>query len=63
MTTYNDADGRSRHATGGSFLNFLHDLDAVETAYTAADYQRLRRSKHAMTRPVVFHRNLNITPA
>jgi hypothetical protein len=52
-----------RHATGGSFLNFLHDPTAVETAYPAADYQRLREVKAAYDPTNVFHRNLNIPPA
>ena len=30
------------HATGGSFLNWLSDPARTETAYTAADYARLR---------------------
>ena len=32
----------ARHATGGSFLNFLQDPARTHTAYTAADYRRLR---------------------
>ncbi|TCO59739.1 FAD-binding oxidoreductase [Actinocrispum wychmicini] len=51
------------YATGGSFLNFLHDPHAVETAYTAADYQRLRAVKAAYDPSNVFHRNMNIPPA
>ncbi|MEV4319738.1 FAD-binding oxidoreductase [Actinocrispum sp. NPDC049592] len=51
------------YATGGSFLNFLHDPDAVETAYTAADYQRLRDIKTVYDPTNLFSRNLNITPA
>ncbi|CAM3590293.1 FAD-binding oxidoreductase [Kibdelosporangium persicum] len=60
-------DGPAEHlwpyATGGSFLNFLHDADAVETAYTAADYQRLREVKAGWDPANVFHRNLNIKPS
>ncbi|GLZ35159.1 FAD-linked oxidase [Lentzea sp. NBRC 105346] len=51
------------HATGGSFLNFLHDPSAVETAYSAADYQLLREIKASYDPANVFHRNLNIKPA
>ncbi|TWP54041.1 FAD-binding oxidoreductase [Lentzea tibetensis] len=51
------------HATGGSFLNFLHDPAAVETAYTAADYQRLREIKSACDPANVFQHNMNIRPA
>jgi FAD/FMN-containing dehydrogenase len=51
------------YATGGSFLNALHDPDAVETAYTAADYQRLREVKAVWDPANVFHRNMNIKPA
>jgi FAD/FMN-containing dehydrogenase len=51
------------HATGGSFLNFLHDPHAVETAFTAADYQLLREIKTSYDPTNVFHRNLNIPPA
>jgi hypothetical protein len=51
------------HATGGSFLNFLHDPDAVETAYTATDYQQLREIKADHDPANLFHRNLNIPPA
>ena len=51
------------YATGGSFLNFLRDPSAVETAYTAADYQLLREVKACYDPANVFHRNLNIKPA
>ncbi|ONI75123.1 hypothetical protein ALI144C_40965 [Actinosynnema sp. ALI-1.44] len=51
------------YATGGSFLNFLHDATAVETAYTAADYQRLREVKAVYDPSNVFSRNMNISPA
>ena len=37
----------ARHATGGSFLNFLKDPARTHTAYTAADYRRLREVKRA----------------
>jgi FAD/FMN-containing dehydrogenase len=51
------------YATGGSFLNFLHDPDAVETAFTAADYQRLREIKTGYDPTNVLRRNINIPPA
>jgi hypothetical protein len=51
------------YATGGSFLNFLHDPDAVETAFTAADYQRLREIKAGYDPTNVLQRNMNIPPA
>ena len=37
----------ARHATGGSFLNFLKDPARTHTAYTAADHRRLREVKRA----------------
>jgi FAD/FMN-containing dehydrogenase len=35
------------HATGGSFLNFLHDPTRTRSAYTAANYARLQEIKRA----------------
>jgi FAD/FMN-containing dehydrogenase len=53
----------ARHATGGSFLNFLHDPARTHTAYTAEDYRRLREIKRAHDPGNVFALNLNIPPA
>jgi Berberine and berberine like len=41
------ADALRPHATGGSFLNFLSDPARTETAYTTANYRRLRDVKAA----------------
>ena len=35
------------HATGGSFLNFLHDTARTRSAYTEANYARLQDIKRA----------------
>ena len=51
------------HATGGSFLNFLGDPEKSATAYTAADYRRLREVKTAYDPDNVFAANHNIPPA
>jgi len=57
------ADQLRPYGTGGSFLNFLADPSQVETAYTAADFARLRSVKAAVDPTNVFHVNLNIAPA
>ncbi|WP_067800844.1 FAD-binding oxidoreductase [Actinomadura formosensis] len=51
------------HATGGSFLNFLHDPSRTADAYTPANLRRLREVKRAYDPQNVFHRNHNIQPA
>ena len=51
------------HAAGGSFLNFLGDADRTETAYTPADYRRLREVKAVYDPDNVFAANHNIPPA
>lgn len=51
------------YATGGSFLNFLHDPAQTATAYTPANFRRLREVKRAYDPQNVFHRNHNIPPA
>ena len=51
------------HATGGTFLNFLGDPEKTATAYTAADYRRLREVKAAYDPANVFGANHNIPPA
>jgi FAD/FMN-containing dehydrogenase len=51
-----------RYATGGSFLNFLHEPAATETAYTPANYRRLRDLKRAYDPDNLFGLNHNIPP-
>ena len=51
------------HATGGSFLNWLHDPARTHTAYTAADYARLRQVKAAYDPDLVFSPAKGIPPA
>ncbi|GAA1806283.1 FAD-binding oxidoreductase [Actinomadura chokoriensis] len=51
------------YATGGSFLNFLHDPARTAAAYTPANLRRLREVKRAYDPQNVFHRNHNIPPA
>jgi FAD/FMN-containing dehydrogenase len=52
----------ARHATGGSFLNFLKDPARTHTAYTAADYRRLREVKRAHDPDNVFAIGHDIPP-
>ncbi|GAA5133843.1 FAD-binding oxidoreductase [Pseudonocardia adelaidensis] len=49
-------------ATGGSFLNFLHDTTRTQDAFTPEDHRRLREVKTAYDPGNVFHRNHNIPP-
>jgi len=56
------ADAITATATGGSFLNFLHDTTRTHTAFTAEDYHRLREVKTAYDPRNLFHRNHNIPP-
>jgi FAD/FMN-containing dehydrogenase len=51
------------HATGGTFLNSLHDPARTHTAYTAANYARLRALKLAYDPENVFALGKNIPPA
>ncbi|WP_433466745.1 FAD-binding oxidoreductase [Spirillospora sp. CA-128828] len=51
------------YATGGSFLNFLHDTSRTASAYTPENFRRLREVKRAYDPQNVFHRNHNIQPA
>jgi FAD/FMN-containing dehydrogenase len=51
------------YATGGSFLNFLHDPAMTHTAYPPQDYQRLRELKRVYDPDNVFGLNHNIPPA
>jgi FAD/FMN-containing dehydrogenase len=50
-------------ATGGSFLNFLRDTTRTATAYTPANYARLREVKRAYDPDNVFGLGHNIAPA
>lgn len=56
-------DPIAHYAHGGSFLNFLHDPERVHTAYTPANFQRLRAVKRAYDPENLFRANLNIAPA
>jgi len=51
------------HATGGTFLNWLHDPSRTHTAYTAANYARLREVKSAYGPDNVFELSKNTPPA
>ena len=53
----------ARHATGGSFLNFLKDPARTHTAFTAADHQRLREVKRAHDPGNLFAVGHTIPPA
>jgi hypothetical protein len=57
------AEPFARHATGGSFLNFLHDPAQTRRAYTAANYERLRELKRVHDPDNIFGREHNIPPA
>ena len=50
------------HATGGSFLNWLHDRTRTESAYTAADLTRLRSLKAAYDPDNTFGLAKNLAP-
>jgi FAD/FMN-containing dehydrogenase len=50
------------HATGGTFLNWLHDASRTHTAYTAANHARLRDLKLAYDPDNVFGLGKNIPP-
>jgi FAD/FMN-containing dehydrogenase len=51
------------HATGGSFLNFQPDVTRTESAYTPADYRRLRDIKRDWDPDNVLGFVHNIPPA
>jgi len=57
------ADGLAPYATGDSFLNFLGDPRRTHTAYTAANWERLRELKRAYDPNNVFGLTHNIAPA
>jgi FAD/FMN-containing dehydrogenase len=52
----------ARHATGGSFLNFLKDPARTRAAYTTADYAALHELKRAYDPDNVFCAGHNIDP-
>ncbi|MQA26353.1 MAG: FAD-binding protein [Micromonosporaceae bacterium] len=56
-------DALTAEATGGSFLNFLHDTSQTHTAYTPDNHRRLREVKARYDPDNVFCRNHNIPPA
>jgi FAD/FMN-containing dehydrogenase len=51
------------HATGGSFLNFLHDTTRTRSAYTAANYARLQEIKRSYDPAGVLAPGHAIAPA
>jgi hypothetical protein len=51
-----------RHATGKSFLNFLHDTGNTASAYTKDDFARLRAAKRRYDPEQVFTPHHTITP-
>ncbi|MGH8833450.1 MAG: FAD-binding oxidoreductase [Actinomycetes bacterium] len=51
------------HGIGGSFLNFLADPNRTASAYTAANYRKLRKVKAQYDPDNFFRVNLNIPPA
>jgi len=53
----------AEHATGGSFLNFLADPARVQTAYTAANWRRLREVKRAYDPDDVLRVGPHVPPA
>ncbi|TDP95039.1 FAD-binding oxidoreductase [Labedaea rhizosphaerae] len=52
-----------RHATGKSFLNFLHDTSKTASAYTVDDFARLRAAKRRYDPDLVFTPHHTIEPA
>ena len=57
------AEPIARHATGGSFLNFLKDPARTAAAYTPADHAALSELKRAYDPDNVFSAGHNIGPA
>ena len=51
------------HATGGSFLNFLHDTARTHTAYTRENYARLAELKRVYDAENVFGHGHAIAPS
>ncbi|OLT00180.1 hypothetical protein BJF90_07515 [Pseudonocardia sp. CNS-004] len=56
------ADAITATATGGSFLNFLHDTTRTHTAFTPENHRRLREIKTAYDPANLFRGNHNIRP-
>jgi FAD/FMN-containing dehydrogenase len=52
-----------RHGIGSSFLNFLYDPTRTATAFTPANWARLRRVKAAWDPENVFHTGHAVPPA
>ncbi len=63
VTVDGSDEALAAQATGGSFLNFLHDATRTHTAYTPANYARLRDLKRAYDPDNVFALGHNIPPA
>jgi hypothetical protein len=57
------ATGLQPYATGGSFLNLQMDPARTRSAFTAANYARLRAVKRTWDPDNVFRLNHNIAPA
>jgi hypothetical protein len=53
----------SAHGTGGTFLNFLGDLNRTSSAYTPENYRELRNVKATYDPDNFFHVGHNIPPA
>jgi FAD/FMN-containing dehydrogenase len=53
----------ARHATGGSFLNFLKDRSRTHAAFASGDHARLRELKRAYDPDAVFSHGHAIAPA
>lgn len=51
------------YATGGSFLNLQTNPARTRTAFTAADYARLKEVKRTWDPSNLFRLNHNISPA
>jgi len=52
----------ARHATGGTFLNFLKDPSRTHAAYESGDHARLRALKHAYDPDEVFSHGHAVAP-
>ena len=63
ITVDGGAPALAAHATGGSFLNFLHDATRTHTAFTPEDWGALRDVKAAHDPDNIFSVNLNVPPA
>jgi FAD binding domain len=62
ITVAGDAPALARRATGGSFLNFLHDPARTHTAYTREDWRALSEVKAIHDPDNVFATNMNVEP-